>query len=158
MGRDLQRSIVDRRALTFGLIGAATLPSVGRAQAFPARPIQIIVPNAAGGVNDVLARIMALKLQDQFDKPVVVENRPGAGGDIGTEGVLKAEPDGHTLVMGSISLTLKPALYKTSLRTRFRNSLNLRNKTRESLRSERPVRERRSILAPRCYARKPVSR
>ena len=56
---------------------------------------------------------MALKLQDQFDKPVVVENRPGAGGDIGTEGVLKAEPDGHTLVMGSISLTLKPALYKT---------------------------------------------
>ena len=113
MGRDLQRSIVDRRAFTFGLIGAATLPSVGRAQAFPARPIQIIVPNAAGGVNDVLARIMALKLQDQFDKPVVVENRPGAGGDIGTEGVLKAEPDGHTLVMGSISLTLKPALYKT---------------------------------------------
>jgi tripartite-type tricarboxylate transporter receptor subunit TctC len=113
MGRDLQRSIVDRRAFTFGLIGAATLPSVGRAQAFPARPIQIIVPNAAGGVNDVLARIVALKLQDQFDKPVVVENRPGAGGDIGTEGVLKAEPDGHTLVMGSISLTLKPALYKT---------------------------------------------
>ena len=93
--------------------GGGYLPSVGRAQAFPARPIQIIVPNAAGGVNDVLARIMAQKLQDQFDKPVVVENRPGAGGDIGTEGVLKAEPDGHTLVMGSISLTLKPALYKT---------------------------------------------
>jgi tripartite-type tricarboxylate transporter receptor subunit TctC len=61
----------------------------------------------------VLARIIAQKLQDQFGKPVVVENRAGAGGDIGTEAVMKAEPDGHTLVMGSIALTLKPALYKT---------------------------------------------
>ena len=92
---------------------AAALPSISKAQSFPTKAIQIIVPNAAGGVNDVLARIIAQKLQDQLGKPVVVENRPGAGGDIGTEGVLKAEPDGHTLVMGSIQLTLKPALYKT---------------------------------------------
>ena len=128
---------------------------------------------------------MAQKLQDQFDKPVVVENRPGAGGDIGTEGVLKAEPDGHTLVMGSIQLTLKPALYKT-LRfdprrdatsiarlaaqpmiivsrpdfpaNTFPELIELAKRIRENIRSERRARVRRSILAPRCYARKPGSR
>ncbi len=93
------------------------VPSPGRvflrAQSFPSKPIQIIVPNAAGGVNDVLARIIAQKLQEQFGKPVVVENRAGAGGDVGTEAVIKADPDGHMLVMGSISLTLKPSLYRT---------------------------------------------
>jgi tripartite-type tricarboxylate transporter receptor subunit TctC len=104
---------LDRRTFALGLAGAIAAPSVVSAQVFPAKTIQIIVPNAAGGVNDVLARIIAQKLQDQFGKPVVVENRAGAGGDIGTESVLKAEPDGHTLVMGSIALTLKPALYKT---------------------------------------------
>ena len=104
---------IDRRALTIGLMGCIAAPSIARAQSYPSKAVQIIVPNAAGGVNDVLARILAQKLQDQLGKPVVVENRPGAGGDIGTEAVLKAEPDGHTLVMGSIALTLKPALYKT---------------------------------------------
>jgi tripartite-type tricarboxylate transporter receptor subunit TctC len=106
-------SPLDRRSFTLGLAGALAAPSIVRAQAFPSKTIQIVVPNAAGGVNDVLARIIAQKLQDQFGKPAVVENRPGAGGDICTESVLKAEPDGHTLVMGSIALTLKPALYKT---------------------------------------------
>jgi tripartite-type tricarboxylate transporter receptor subunit TctC len=104
---------IDRRTLTLGLMGCVAAPVIARAQSYPSKTVQIIVPNAAGGVNDVLARILAQKLQDQFGKPVVVENRPGAGGDIGTEAVLKAEPDGHTLVMGSIALTLKPALYKT---------------------------------------------
>jgi tripartite-type tricarboxylate transporter receptor subunit TctC len=103
----------DRRAFTLGLASTLAAPSIVRAQAFPSKTIQIVVPNAAGGVNDVLARIIAQKLQEQIGKPVVVENRPGAGGDIGTESVLKAEPDGHALVMGSIALTLKPALYKT---------------------------------------------
>lgn len=104
---------LDRRAMTLGLMSCIAAPSIVRAQGYPSKSVQIIVPNAAGGVNDVLARILGQKLQDQFGKPVVVENRPGAGGDIGTEAVLKAEPDGHTLVMGSIALTLKPALYKT---------------------------------------------
>ena len=106
MGRRVQAATIERRAFTLGLMTAAALPSIAKAQSFPTKAIQIIVPNAAGGVNDVLARIIAQKLQDQLGKPVVVENRPGAGGDIGTEGVLKAEPDGHTLVMGSIQLTL----------------------------------------------------
>jgi tripartite-type tricarboxylate transporter receptor subunit TctC len=113
MGRRVQAATIERRAFTLGLMSAAALPSIAKAQSFPTKAIQIIVPNAAGGVNDVLARMIAQKLQDQLGKPVVVENRPGAGGDIGTEGVLKTEPDGHTLVMGSIQLTLKPALYKT---------------------------------------------
>jgi tripartite-type tricarboxylate transporter receptor subunit TctC len=96
-----------------GIAGTIAWPALACSQSFPSKTIQIIVPNAAGGVNDVLARIIAQKLQDQFGKPVVVENRPGAGGDIGTEGVIKSDPDGHTLVMGSIALTLKPSLYKT---------------------------------------------
>ena len=111
--KKLSRWQRDRRAFTLGLLGAMAASSIVRAQAFPSKTIQIIVPNAAGGVNDVLARIIAQRLQGQLGKPVVVENRPGAGGDIGTESVLKADPDGHTLVMGSIALTLKPALYKT---------------------------------------------
>ena len=105
MGRRVQAATIERRAFTLGLMTAAALPSIAKAQSFPTKAIQIIVPNAAGGVNDVLARIIAQKLQDQLGKPVVVENRPGAGGDIGTEGVLKTEPDGHTLMMGSIQLT-----------------------------------------------------
>jgi tripartite-type tricarboxylate transporter receptor subunit TctC len=109
----LSRWQPDRRAFTLGVLGAMASSSIVRAQAFPSKTVQIIVPNAAGGVNDVLARIIAQRLQVQLGKPVVVENRPGAGGDIGTESVLKADPDGHTLVMGSIALTLKPALYKT---------------------------------------------
>jgi tripartite-type tricarboxylate transporter receptor subunit TctC len=102
-----------RRAFTLGLLSALANPAGLRAQSYPARTILIVNPNAPGGVNDVLARIVAQKLQDQLGKPVVVESRPGAGGDIGTEAVIKAEPDGHILLIQSISLTLKPALYKT---------------------------------------------
>jgi tripartite-type tricarboxylate transporter receptor subunit TctC len=104
---------LERRAFMLGLAGAVAFPSMLRAQTYPAKTIQIINPNAPGGVNDVLARIIAQKLQDQLGKPVVIESRPGAGGDIGTEAVVKAEPDGHTLLIQSIALTLKPALYKS---------------------------------------------
>ena len=80
-------------AFTFGF---ALAPSA-HAQAYPARPIRIVVPYPAGGSADLLPRIFAEKLGAKWGQPVLVENRPGAGGNIGAEFVYKAEPDGYTL-------------------------------------------------------------
>lgn len=71
------------------------------AQEFPTRPIRMIVPLAAGGATDVVARLIADKLSEQIKQPVIVENRPGAQGMIGVEAAAKAAPDGYTLVFGS---------------------------------------------------------
>ncbi len=72
------------------------------AEAFPSKPIRIIAPSSAGGVLDLTSRLVGDKLAQLIKKPVVVENMPGAGGIIGIQGMLRAEPDGHTLVMGSL--------------------------------------------------------
>lgn len=71
------------------------------AQDFPSKPIRMIVPLAAGGATDVVARLIADKLSEQIKQPVIVENRPGAQGMIGVEAVARAAPDGYTLVFGS---------------------------------------------------------
>ena len=90
-------------------VSAATV----MAQDYPQRPIRMIVPFAAGGVSDAAARIVGQKLTDRWGQQVVVENRPGAGGTIGTELAAKAKPDGYTLLMGSSTeLTLNPHLYQ----------------------------------------------
>jgi tripartite-type tricarboxylate transporter receptor subunit TctC len=81
---------------------AATLawPALARAQDLPPdRPIRIILGAGAGGITDILARIVAARLQARLDRPVVVDNRPGAGGIIATEAVVRARPDGTTLLM-----------------------------------------------------------
>jgi len=75
----------------------ALLPAVVAAQDYPARPIKIIVPNPAGGVGDVSARLIGQRLSERFGQPVVVENQPGAAGSIGANVVKRAEPDGYTL-------------------------------------------------------------
>ncbi|MDP1583270.1 MAG: tripartite tricarboxylate transporter substrate binding protein [Bradyrhizobium sp.] len=81
-------------------LSASTLALAQQAQqAYPDRPIKIIVPFPAGGALDTLARVVAYKLSSRWDKPVVVENRPGATGNIGAEAVAKAEPDGYTLLV-----------------------------------------------------------
>ena len=85
---------------------------VAIAQEFPSKPIQIIVPFSAGGNTDVTARTIAPALGEVLGQPVVVENRVGAGGMIGAEAAMSAEPDGHTLMMGTTStLTVGPNLY-----------------------------------------------
>jgi tripartite-type tricarboxylate transporter receptor subunit TctC len=82
--------------------------------AYPTKPVRIIVPSSAGGSTDFLIRPLAGKLTDALGKPVIVENRPGAGSVIGTELVVKAAPDGYTLLAAPASITMSPALYKLS--------------------------------------------
>ena len=86
---------------------ALMLPGLAHAQAavqpYPAKPIRIIVPWAPGGSTDVLARLIGIKLSESWGQPAVVENKPGASGNIGSELVAKAPPDGYTLLLGSVS-------------------------------------------------------
>mgnify|MGYP003346074244 CR=1 FL=1 len=81
------------------------------AQNYPTRPIRYVVAFAPGGVNDILARIVGQKLADVWGQPVIVDNRPGAGGNIGTELVAKAAPDGHTIINVSTAQVISQSLY-----------------------------------------------
>jgi tripartite-type tricarboxylate transporter receptor subunit TctC len=92
------------------LMATLAAPVAARAQNLPAKPIRIIVPTGAGGITDILARLIAERLADRLGQPVVVENRGGAGGVIGTETVTRAEPDGTTLLMAFPSHMLNPGL------------------------------------------------
>jgi tripartite-type tricarboxylate transporter receptor subunit TctC len=85
------------------------------AQAYPDRPIKLVVASPAGSPPDVMARLLSDKMATILKQPVIVENRPGAGGTIGAKSVLAAEPDGYTILMGSTStLLIAPATYKNA--------------------------------------------
>ncbi len=82
---------------------------------YPSRPVTLIVPQAAGGANDAIARVVAQKLAEQTGQSFIVENRPGAGGNIGTAAAAKAKPDGYTLMLTVNSAhVINPALYKST--------------------------------------------
>lgn len=83
-------------------------------QAFPSKPLRIIVPFPPGGGAESTARLMAQKLSEGLGQPVLVETRPGAGGNIGTEAVARAQPDGYTLLLATSGMTIQPHLQKTS--------------------------------------------
>ncbi len=104
------------RALALGLAVSASLlqatPAMAQA-AYPSRPVTLVVPQAAGGTNDIVGRLVGQKLGEVMNASVVVDNRPGAGGNIGTQLVAKAPKDGYTLLMTiSSSQAINPALYK----------------------------------------------
>ena len=93
-------------------IAAAALAFAVQAQDYPTKPIRLIVPLTPGSGADIAGRIIAQRLNEHWKQPVVVENRPGAGGQIGTAAVVKADPDGHTLLVQSSSHAANPAIYK----------------------------------------------
>ena len=99
-----------RHALT--QISAGLLaPGLVQAQSWPVRPIKLIVPFPPGGLIDNMARLMAPKLALDFGQPVMIDNKPGAGGNVGAAEAARAAPDGYTLLMASPPLTISPALY-----------------------------------------------
>jgi tripartite-type tricarboxylate transporter receptor subunit TctC len=91
---------------------AITLASAGAQGDYPSRTVRIIVPTAPGGPSDVGARLIAAEMQKRWDRPVVVETRPGAGTIVGTEVVAKAAPDGYTLLLSPSTLATNPASYR----------------------------------------------
>ena len=104
-----------RRQFLHLAAGAAALPvvsQIARAQTYPARPVRIIVPFAPAGTTDVAARIIAQWLSERLGQQFVVENRPGAGGNIGIEAVVRAPSDGYTLLMTDPSPTIGATLYE----------------------------------------------
>jgi tripartite-type tricarboxylate transporter receptor subunit TctC len=95
--------------------GAVALPaalSAARAQAYPSRPVRLTVPFPAGGPNDVFARLIGQWLTEHLGQPFVIDNRPGAGGTIGTEAVVKAAPDGYTLLVVNSNHAVNATLYE----------------------------------------------
>jgi tripartite-type tricarboxylate transporter receptor subunit TctC len=106
--RTLAAATAINAAAALGAVHASAAPAE-----FPARPIRFIVPNAAGGSTDLVARTVAQKVGEGMGQQIVIDNRPGSGGIIGTELVAKAQPDGYTLLMGTIgNLAISPHLYR----------------------------------------------
>jgi tripartite-type tricarboxylate transporter receptor subunit TctC len=102
-----------RATLKGALAGLAGWPALSRSQSgggFPSQAIRIVVPSAPGGTTDLYSRLFSKALTELLGQPVVIENKPGAGGIIGTETVVKAKPDGHTLLIGSLPLSTNPGL------------------------------------------------
>jgi len=116
-----RRTIGPDRRRSWAWLGAAALaaavlacsPGTGQAQNWPTKPIKFVVAYPAGGGADFIARLFSERMSKLLDQPVVVENRPGAGGTLGALSVVRADPDGYTLLIAAISeISIAPATYK----------------------------------------------
>jgi tripartite-type tricarboxylate transporter receptor subunit TctC len=104
-----------RRTFLHLAAGAAALPTVSRTawpQAYPTRPVRLIVPVAPAGASDIAARLMGQWLSERLGQPFIIENRPGAGSNIGTEAVVRARADGYTLLMVGSYNAINATLYE----------------------------------------------
>jgi len=108
------KSLLLIRPLAVTAASAVLLSAAASAQGFPSRPIRLVVPFASGGLTDVVARTVGQKMNAALGQPVVIDNRPGAAGNIGTVLVAKAPPDGYTLLIVSSSFAINPLLYRPS--------------------------------------------
>jgi tripartite-type tricarboxylate transporter receptor subunit TctC len=107
-------STISKRTFLASMLGLAVCAtaSIAWAQAWPGRPVNLIVPFPAGGTTDVLARALGQELAKSLGQPVIVENRPGAGATLGADYVAKARPDGYTLLMGAVHHTIATSVYR----------------------------------------------
>src|SRR5476651_2893645 len=106
--------MIRRRAFAaLGSLSVLARSTAGQARTWPARPIHIVCGFSVGTATDLLARLLADRLGERLKSPIVVENRPGVGGSIAAAQVARAPADGHTLMLGSLALTLAPKLFKS---------------------------------------------
>ena len=110
------RTVLGRRAL---LAAPVALPALARAEAYPDRPVRLIVPFAPGGASDLAARVLQPHLGEAFGQPIVIENRTGAAGNVGMETAARAAPDGYTLFAGNVgTLAINPSVFARTIRVR----------------------------------------
>ncbi len=102
-----------RRQLLKTSAALVAIPGFAIAQTFPAKPIKLVVPFPPGGLIDTMARLISTKLGQELGQAVVIDNKPGAGGNLGAAEAARSTPDGYTLLMASPPLTISPALYTT---------------------------------------------
>ena len=111
MSTSFASRVVIGAAVAIAIAGILALPAVAQ-QGYPQRPIRLIIPMAAGGASDILIRSITPKLTELLGQQIVVDNRPGANGVIGDEMGVRATPDGYTLLVNSIAISINPSLYK----------------------------------------------
>jgi tripartite-type tricarboxylate transporter receptor subunit TctC len=101
------------RRLIVALVFALAALGPARAQSYPSKPIRVLVPFAAGGAVDVLARLVSAKISESIGQPVIIENRAGAAGTVAADAVAKSPPDGYTILQNTNGQAISPALYKS---------------------------------------------
>ncbi len=111
-----------RAALALAAFGCLVASGAARADVYPSRSVKIVVPYTPGGTNDIVARLVAQKLTEGLGQPVIVENKPGASGNLGAEQVARAPADGYTLILVTTGHAIAPSLYK-NLRYSIQNDL-----------------------------------
>ena len=106
-------ALIARQALAAAaLLAGAVLSPGAQAQAYPAKPVRVVVAFTAGGTTDILTRLVTQQLSERLKQQFVIDNRPGAGGNIGTEAVVRSAPDGYTLIVNSVGpIAVNPTLY-----------------------------------------------
>ena len=109
----------------FAVIALLALSSSAQAQQYPTKPVRVLIGYAAGSSTDIVGRAVAAKLQEMWGQPVVAENRPGAGGTVGSEFVLRSDPDGYTLLANSSAHVANPGIYKDMRYDTLRDFVNL---------------------------------